>query len=117
MNDDKRFHDRSSAVPAMVGFALGAVLGAGLALLLAPTTGEEMRSRLASTAKKLGLDVKDKLDQTADRVSELGSSTLSAIEAGREAFLNDGTRRDSRLGAPATSQLQSQTTRAPSAQV
>ena len=112
MNDQSRSNDQSSVVPTMVGFALGALVGAGLALLLAPTTGVELRSRIASKARDLGLDARDKLDQARDKVAGLASSTRSAIETGREAFLSEGSRREPRPST--TPGLQGQSIHAPS---
>jgi gas vesicle protein len=36
----------------MMGFALGAMLGAGLALLLAPAAGAETRRKIGETARR-----------------------------------------------------------------
>lgn len=104
MNDDRRGSDSSGAVPVIAGFALGAIIGAGLALLFAPKTGEDMRASLGDGAKKLRHDAMDKLDQARDSVTELGASTRSAIDAGREAFQHDGNKRDGRQVARTSSQ-------------
>jgi hypothetical protein len=44
------------------GIALGAALGAGVALLLTPRTGEETRELLGDSARRLGDRVADRLD-------------------------------------------------------
>ena len=44
---------------AIVGLVAGAVLGAGIALLLAPTAGPETRRKLGQTVKRWGNDLKD----------------------------------------------------------
>jgi hypothetical protein len=44
---------------SLTGFLLGAVVGAGLALMLAPGTGGETRKKLGETAKKLGSRASD----------------------------------------------------------
>jgi hypothetical protein len=46
--------DTGNGGMSMTGFLLGAVVGAGLALLLAPATGGETRRKLGETAKKIG---------------------------------------------------------------
>jgi gas vesicle protein len=80
-----------------VGLLLGAVVGAGVALLLAPCSGEETRSRIADTARRLGKGAQDKVGQVKDVVGDLTSSTRSAFEAGREAFVQDGANRENRF--------------------
>jgi len=81
----------------LLSFLLGGVVGAGLALLLAPQSGEETRRQI----KELAEDVKDKttsyIDEAKGTVSsyvdkgkgfyeEKKSLVASAIEAGKEAF-------------------------------
>ena len=60
--------DDGGAGTVIVAFVLGALTGATVALLVAPTTGEEMR-------RKLG-----------DRAREGRDSLSSAVERGREAY-------------------------------
>jgi hypothetical protein len=50
------------------GIAIGALIGAGAALLLAPATGFETRTRLASTARRRGARVADQFDDLTDDV-------------------------------------------------
>lgn len=81
----------------LLSFLLGGVVGAGLALLLAPQSGEETRRQIREFAD----DVKDKsnayLNEAKGTVSsyvdkgkgfyeEKKSLVTSAIEAGKEAF-------------------------------
>ena len=81
----------------LLSFLLGGVVGAGLALLLAPQSGEETRRQI----KELADDVKDKttgylneakgtvssyVDKGKDFYDEKKSLVASAIEAGKEAF-------------------------------
>jgi len=69
-----------------MGFVLGAVMGAGIALLLAPASGRETRGRLANAGRRLGGAALDKLDQARTTVTDLKQDAKSALEAGREAF-------------------------------
>lgn len=46
----------------LIGFLVGAVAGAGAALLLAPCSGEETRRKLNDSARRVGRDAKAKLD-------------------------------------------------------
>jgi gas vesicle protein len=71
---------------ALVAFLLGAAVGAGVALLLAPQSGEETRKKLGDKAKRLGDDVDEKFRQAKDEVKARAGDVKSAIGAGREAF-------------------------------
>jgi gas vesicle protein len=60
--------DSGAAGTVIVAFVLGAITGAAVALMMAPTTGEEMRRKLSERARE-------------------GKDTLSsAVERGREAY-------------------------------
>lgn len=56
---------------------LGTVIGASLALLLAPSNGAETRRRLADGAKDLGDELKHKFGQQADTETGLDDPELS----------------------------------------
>jgi gas vesicle protein len=65
----------------MMGFFVGALVGAGVALLLAPAPGGDTRRRVADTAKRIGSAAKDK-------VSELrGQADQMAGDMGRESYM------------------------------
>ncbi len=81
----------------LLSFLLGGVVGAGLALLLAPQSGEETRRKI----RELADDVKDKtagyVDKTKEKISsyvgegkdfyeQKKSLVKSAIDAGKEAY-------------------------------
>jgi gas vesicle protein len=61
------------------GFILGGLLGAGLSLLLAPSSGEQLRSQLQSGAERIRLDVEQ---AATDRRAEL-ERQLAALRAPR----------------------------------
>jgi len=61
-----------------VGFLTGALIGAGVALLLAPASGSETRRRIGQTARRLRNDVPEKARHIADRAR----SAFGAIEEG-----------------------------------
>lgn len=89
MNDTADSRGTPNAGSALVGFALGAVVGAGLALLLAPDSGKRTRERLASTARRWNERAGHTIDQARETVAELGTDAKSALKAGQEAFLHD----------------------------
>ena len=61
---------------SMTGFLLGAVVGAGLALLLAPGTGGETRKKLSETAKKLGSRASDLVGRGGSE-EDTGTATMA----------------------------------------
>ncbi len=69
-----------------VGFVLGAIVGAGIALLCAPGTGSDTRRRIADAGRRWGGAARDALDQARDTANDLGQDVKSALEAGRDAF-------------------------------
>lgn len=81
----------------LLSFLLGGLVGAGLALLLAPQSGEETRKKIQDLAD----DVKDKTTDYVEKTKEKLTSYVdegkglyeqkksivkSAIEAGKEAY-------------------------------
>lgn len=100
MTDTREDSSRSPNFTPIAGFALGALVGAGIALLLAPASGERTRRRLGNTARSMIRDARHTIDEAHDAVtgaaSDLGADVASAISAGREAFLDDGKPRDPR---------------------
>jgi gas vesicle protein len=96
MNDASQTRSNLNAGSTLMGFAIGAAVGAGLALLLAPDSGKKTRQRLASTARRLSESAGHTIDQARDTVAELGTDAKSAIKAGQDAFLHDRATRESR---------------------
>ncbi len=96
MNEALQTRGTSNPGAALIGFALGAVVGAGIALLMAPESGKKTRQRLASTARRWSRSAGDTIDRARDAVTELGTDAKSAIEAGQDAFLHDRATRGSR---------------------
>ena len=61
---------------SVIAFIAGAAIGAGLALLLAPEKGSDLRERLGD----LGNDVLDKLKSKMDKVKEEASHFEESLE-------------------------------------
>jgi gas vesicle protein len=76
---------------ALMAFLLGAAVGAGVALLLAPQSGEETRKKLTETARKLGDDLDDKVRSAKEEVKHRAGDVKTAIGAGREAYARSRT--------------------------
>ena len=77
---------RGAGSTVAMGFVLGALVGAGIALLLAPGTGKETRRRLADAGRRWGSAARSKLDQARNAANDLKQDAKSALKAGREAF-------------------------------
>jgi gas vesicle protein len=89
MNGNPDSRGTPNAGSTLLGFALGAVVGAGLALLLAPDSGKRTRERLASTAARWNGRAAHGIEQARDAVAGLGADARSALKAGQDAFLRD----------------------------
>ena len=72
------------------GFLLGAVVGAGLALIFAPMPGDETRRHLGQAARKLKQGAGSQLDHVKDAVKGGAHDVQSALEAGRDVFRRSG---------------------------
>lgn len=92
-----REEDGYSAGSMFLSFLLGGVVGAALALLLAPESGRETRHKIKELTddvrgkvRDYAGDVKGKVASTIDKSRELyeeKKSTISkAVEAGKEAY-------------------------------
>jgi gas vesicle protein len=87
----------SGAGSVMFAFFLGGIVGAGLALLLAPQSGEETRRKITDFADEMKGKAEDyvhhareAVDSSVKRgkgyISEKKTAISTAIEAGKEAY-------------------------------
>jgi gas vesicle protein len=67
-------------------FVVGALVGAGLALLLAPAAGRDTRRRIGTSAKKLGTNAKSAIGRTRDSIQGIRDDAQTAMERGREEY-------------------------------
>lgn len=95
MNEYPYGSDMGHGSSNMTGFFMGALVGAGLALLLAPASGGETRRRLTDTARRFGETAKEKMEEVTHHAER-------AAESGREAFMQGGSRpgQQARPGTP-----------------
>jgi gas vesicle protein len=70
----------------MVGMLVGAAIGAGLALLFAPTAGNETRRAIGQAARKLKDGSQSRLSDVIGTIKESAGDVGAAIDAGREAY-------------------------------
>ena len=70
MNDHGYLNDVGDAAATtgitLTGFVVGAIVGAGLALLLAPGPGSETRRKVGETARKLGSAANDAMSHVRE---------------------------------------------------
>jgi gas vesicle protein len=71
---------------AALGFLIGAFVGAGVALLLAPSSGRVARHKIGATARRLGEGVSAELGEmkskAIQRAHEINGDVKDAIDAG-----------------------------------
>ncbi|HYJ32755.1 MAG TPA: YtxH domain-containing protein [Candidatus Binatia bacterium] len=77
MNENPYLNEESRGVASgMSGFMLGAIVGAGVALLFAPAAGTDTRRKLGETAKRLGSAARDKVQEGREQLQDrFGSSS------------------------------------------
>ncbi len=78
----------------LVGIMIGAAIGAGVALLMAPSSGSETRRRIGVTSRRLGSRLRSGVDHARDRVSGLKHDVGAAVASSRESYVRE---RDSRV--------------------
>lgn len=78
--------DAGVAGTIVVSFVLGAITGAAVALLMAPTTGEEMRRILGEKAREGRDRAGDAARQGREFVNRQRDTFSSAVERGRDAY-------------------------------
>src|SRR2546426_11438537 len=68
-------------------FVLGAVVGAGIALLLVPAHGRDTLRRVGSTVRRLSDSARQALKGTRDSLNEIKHHARAALEMGREEYM------------------------------
>lgn len=84
MNDNPYLNEETkSGAAGMSGFMLGALVGAGVALLFAPATGNDTRRKLGETAKRLGSAARDRIQEGREQIQDRFKSERQGFESGR----------------------------------
>jgi len=73
-------------VPPTGSLVLGALVGAGIALLLAPTTGKDGRRRVATTAKKIGGNAKGVIGKARETINGIKQDARFSMKRGVDTF-------------------------------
>jgi gas vesicle protein len=71
---------------AATAFLVGAILGAGIALLLAPATGADTRRKLSKTAGRLRKNAQDAFDDAIESLEDLKEEARTVVDEGRDAI-------------------------------
>lgn len=93
-------HNHSGLTNTLIAFLVGGAVGAGIALLYAPASGEETRKRIkegaekAKTRAKEGYDaaleeMEERLEALKSAVQEKRGEVKAAYEAGKDAYLKE----------------------------
>ncbi len=89
--------NNSNTLGVMLAFVVGGVIGAGLALLYAPSSGEETRRRLrleAERAQGRGMEgyktaidtLEEGVGKAREVIEEMKGEVAAAYQAGKEAY-------------------------------
>jgi gas vesicle protein len=70
----------------MIGILIGLGCGSGIAILLAPTSGDEMRSRIANNARGRTDDLKNQVAGLRDAATELPEKSRKKVERYKESL-------------------------------
>jgi gas vesicle protein len=69
-------HDNENSTMSVISaFALGSLIGAGIALLMAPQSGEETRRQLADR----GMEIRDRAEETIEQTRHRAEKTLDDV--------------------------------------
>ena len=81
MNDTKI----TSTAGILAAFAIGALAGAGLALLYAPCSGEETRRIIGTRSRELTRKAGDAFNDAKETIRGKSQHFVTAMQAGRDA--------------------------------
>lgn len=87
--------DERAAFSFVAGLALGALLGAGAALLMAPQSGRRTRKRIARTAEDWGETASERLQDATEEVRRVAEDAIRVAERSGSR-LRDSVRRGGR---------------------
>ena len=66
--EDEEGHEQRSVGTFLAGLAIGALVGAGVALLFAPQSGSDTRRAVSRRAKHLAREARDRYDDVKDKL-------------------------------------------------
>ena len=87
-------NENSKLGTILTAFVVGAIAGAGIALLYAPQSGQETRELLARRTREMKDKVGDTLEDAKEMLVEKKAMIAAAFEAGKQA-MNEKKAKDS----------------------
>ncbi len=81
--------ERTQRNSIITPFLVGGLLGAGIALLLAPKSGKELRKDIKDTASNVNEKVTGTLEKGRNLYEESTVAVKNAIEAGKMAYIQE----------------------------
>ncbi len=85
MTEERVKREQSIAVP----FLVGGLVGAGIALLLAPKSGKELREDVKHMASSTRENVTAGVEKGKELYGETSTAIRGAIDAGKSAFVEE----------------------------
>jgi gas vesicle protein len=79
-DDDEPYVIIEKKSGGLTSFLLGAAIGAGIALLLAPRSGAETRRQLARSARRVQRAAEDAVDDVKEKVADTYESARQRVE-------------------------------------
>lgn len=76
----------------LAAFAVGALVGAAIALLYAPRSGKETRERIADKGRELGDKATDAIKNGSEFIDGKKAEIAAAVDAGKEAMRGERTK-------------------------
>ena len=76
----------------VAAFAAGALIGAGVALLMAPRSGKETRELLSQRTRDLKDKAKDAVDHARGAITDRKNEIVAAVEAAQETLAHEHAR-------------------------
>ena len=76
----------------LAAFAIGALAGAGIALLYAPRSGEETRNLIAAKGRELKGKATDAIGDAREFIDGKKADAVAAVEAGKDAMREERAR-------------------------
>ena len=86
------YDDERSTLSFVAGLALGALIGAGAALLLAPQSGSKTRKQLARTAEDWTDAATDSLESAGERLQDAAEDVRRVADDAKRAAERAGTK-------------------------